>query len=100
MDGEAQIDGGFVLSRHGERGPWSSQIDALFADHDRSGSPGLNLGVVKDGVVVHARGYGVASLEDDIPFRPDTRLHLGSTTKHLCAACILILEDRGLLSLA
>ena len=51
------------------------------------------------GNVVHQRGYGVANVEDDVPFRSDTVLRLGSTTKHMCATCILLLENQGKLSL-
>ena len=51
------------------------------------------------GNLVHQRGYGVANIEDDVPFRSDTVLRLGSTTKHMCATCILLLETRGKLDL-
>jgi CubicO group peptidase (beta-lactamase class C family) len=86
-------------SRNGVAGPWSAAIDALFARFEQPGRPGLNLAVTLDGKVVHQRGYGLTNVEDGVPFRPDTRLNLGSTTKHMCAAAMLILEDRGLLSL-
>jgi D-aminopeptidase len=88
----------YLNSREGVHGPWSQRIDALLAAFDKPGHPGLNLAVVKDGEVVHARGYGVASIENDVPFTPDTVLRLGSTTKHLCAACIYLLARDGRLS--
>jgi CubicO group peptidase (beta-lactamase class C family) len=80
-------------------GPWSAQIDALFPVCSTPGHPGLTLGVIEGGRVVHARAYGLACVEDDAPLSLASVLHLGSTTKHFCAACILILEDRGLLGL-
>jgi D-aminopeptidase len=82
---------GYLQSREGVRGAWSDEIDRLFARYDAAAHPGLNLAVIKNGETVHARGYGVAEIEHDIPFAPDTILRLGSTSKHLCAACIYLL---------
>jgi CubicO group peptidase (beta-lactamase class C family) len=90
---------GHLKSREGIAGSFSPQIDALFADYDRGGSPGVNVAVIEAGEVIHRRGYGVANIEDDVPFTAETVMRLGSTSKHLCATCILILENRGLLSL-
>src|SRR5262245_15850390 len=90
---------GYLQSRAGVASEYSRAIDALYAEYDRAGSPGLNIAVLKSGQVIHQRGYGVANVEDDVPFAADTVLRLGSTTKHLCATCILILESRGLLTL-
>jgi CubicO group peptidase (beta-lactamase class C family) len=90
---------GYLRSREGVRSPHSDAIDALFSDRDGPGRAGGVLAVVKDGEVVHRRGYGVANIEFDAPFTAQTVLRLGSTTKHLCATCILILENRGELSL-
>src|SRR5262245_12078519 len=88
----------YLKSRDGVRGAGSDRIDALFAPFDKAGHPGLNLAVVKGGEVVHARGYGVAVIEHDVPFTPETVLRLGSTTKHLCAACIYLLVRDGRVS--
>ena len=90
---------GYLASRIGVEGPHSDAIDALFGAMDRAGHAGANLAVVKDGNVIHRRGYGVATIEDDAPFTSATVLHLGSTSKHFCATAILMLEDRGRLAL-
>ena len=90
---------GYIDSRVGVAGEFSRAIDTLYAEYDRDGSPGVNIAVIKSGRVIHQRGYGVANVEDDMPFTANTVLRLGSTTKHLCATCILILESRGLLTL-
>jgi CubicO group peptidase (beta-lactamase class C family) len=89
----------YLRSRDGIVGEFSDRIDVLFDEWDRDGSPGAILAVCRDGKVIHQRGYGVANIEDDVPFTADTVLRLGSTTKHLCATCILLLENRGKLSL-
>ncbi len=44
------------------------------------------------------KGYGFADLEWDIPNSPTTRFRLGSVTKQFTAASILLLEERGKLS--
>ncbi len=45
-----------------------------------------------------SKGYGSADLEWAIPNSPDTKFRLGSVTKQFTAACILLLEERGKLS--
>ena len=77
----------------------SPRIDALFAKLDRPGQPGGMVAVLRGGEVVHLAAYGVAAVESDLPFDAGTVLRLGSTTKHLAASAILLLEDRGLLAL-
>jgi CubicO group peptidase (beta-lactamase class C family) len=46
------------------------------------------------------RGYGFANLEWRIEASPATRFRLGSVTKQFTAAAVLLLEERGRLSLA
>ncbi len=90
---------GYKASRLGITGALSARIDELFAKWDRDHSPGAIVAVYHGGNVIHQRGYGVANIEDDVPFTADTVLRLGSTTKHLCATCILVLENQGKLGL-
>ena len=90
---------GYLKSRKGITGEFSERIDKLFAQWDRDRSPGATLAVYYQGRVIHQRGYGVANIEDDVPFTADTILRLGSTSKHLCATCILLLENDGDLGL-
>ncbi len=45
------------------------------------------------------KGYGAANLEWDIPNTPATKFRLGSITKQFTAAAILLLEERGKLTL-
>jgi CubicO group peptidase (beta-lactamase class C family) len=54
--------------------------------------------VAKDGKVIVDRGYGSADLEWNIPNSPATRFRLGSITKQFTAASILLLQERGKLS--
>jgi CubicO group peptidase (beta-lactamase class C family) len=93
------VSQGYLKSREGIAGELSARIDTLFAPWDCDHSPGAVVAVYHGGAVIHQRGYGVANIEDDVPFTADTVLRLGSTTKHLCATCILVLENQGKLSL-
>jgi len=77
----------------------TAAIDAVFADYDKPGSPGCMLGVVRDGALTYTRGYGRASLEQDVPFTADTIFDIGSTSKQFMASAILLLAADGRLSL-
>ena len=55
--------------------------------------------VARDGVVLLSKGYGSANLEWDIRNTSTTKFRLGSVTKQFTAASILLLEERGKLSL-
>jgi CubicO group peptidase (beta-lactamase class C family) len=93
------VSAGYLKSREGISGAYSERIDSLFRQWDRDRSPGAVLSVSYRGEIVHQRGYGVANVEDDVPFTADTVLRLGSTSKHLCATCVLLLENEGKLTL-
>lgn len=54
--------------------------------------------VARDGKVLFSKGYGMANLEFDIPNTPQTKFRLGSVTKQFTAAAILLLQERGKLS--
>jgi len=54
--------------------------------------------VVREGKVLLDKGYGSANLEWDLPNSPASKFRLGSLTKQFTAACILLLEERGKLS--
>jgi CubicO group peptidase (beta-lactamase class C family) len=55
--------------------------------------------VAKGDEVLLSKGYGSANLEWSIPNAPNTRFRLGSITKQFTAAAILLLEERGKLSI-
>ena len=84
---------------HGLPADQAQAIDAMFAAVDKPGHPGAIVAVLKAGEVVHLRSFGLANVEDGVPVTPDTVMRLGSTTKHMCAIAILMLEDQGLLSI-
>ena len=74
-------------------------IDAVFAPYDRDDGPGCALGIIHEGKLVYARGYGMANLEHGIPLSSDTVLRIGSTSKQFTAACAVLAEQQGLIAL-
>jgi CubicO group peptidase (beta-lactamase class C family) len=69
-------------------------IQPYVANHQFMGS----VLVARDGQVIYSKGYGSADLEWDVPNSPGTKFRLGSVTKQFTAASILLLEERGKLS--
>ena len=57
------------------------------------GTPGLAITVVKDGVVVFSKGYGVRELGKPAPVDSQTLFAIGSTTKAMTAALLGMLVD-------
>lgn len=60
--------------------------------------PGASVIIMKDGEILHQAGYGLANVEWGIPITPDTVFRVGSVTKQFTGAAIMLLEQRGLLS--
>jgi D-alanyl-D-alanine carboxypeptidase len=77
-----------------------TRVDRVIADqmHFRR-IPGLSLGVVRDGRLVLAKGYGEATLEWKAPATPDTVYLLASVTKQFTATAIMLLAGDGRLAL-
>ncbi|WP_239491501.1 serine hydrolase [Luteitalea sp. TBR-22] len=57
--------------------------------------PGIAVAIVKDGTVVHAKGYGVRRLGDPAPVDDRTLFGIASNTKAFTAAAIGMLVDEG-----
>ena len=77
----------------------SQQIDDLFAEWDKLDVPGCALGIMKEGSLIYAKGYGSANLEYDIPNSASSVFRIGSVSKQFTAACIVILAEQEKLSL-
>jgi len=76
-----------------------ARVDAVFADYANPDGPGCSLGVIQDGRLVHATGYGTANLDHGIPNGPATIFRTGSVSKQFTAAAIALLAVRGELDL-
>jgi CubicO group peptidase (beta-lactamase class C family) len=76
----------------------TDQVDRLFKTWDKPDSPGCALGVIKDGLFIYKRGYGMANLEYSIPLTSRSVFRIGSTSKQFTAMCIALLEEQGKIS--
>ena len=73
--------------------------DQLFSKAYAANEPGAAVLVAKDGQALLRKGYGMASVELGVPMQPDGVFEIASITKEFTAAAILMLQDRGKLSL-
>ena len=73
--------------------------DQMMARFDGPESPGAAVRVWRDGETIYSNTYGAANLTYGIPFEPDTRTNIGSTSKQFTAFAIMLQAERGLLSL-
>lgn len=76
----------------------TADVDTLMARY-QGDVPGASLLVIKDGKPVVERGYGYANLETHEAATPQTNYRLASVSKQFTAAAILLLAERGKLSL-
>ncbi len=73
----------------------TEQIDAIFRPLTTRQTPGLAVGVIHDGKLVFAKGYGLSNVEKQIPITPDTDFRLASVTKQFTATAIMLLAHEG-----
>ena len=77
----------------------AAKIDRLFAKWDHTDTPGVIVAIAVDGETIYSRGYGMANLEHGIPLTPDTVTESGSVAKQFTASAVVLLAQRGRLSL-
>lgn len=98
--GYAQTTSAVKSDRSVELSDRLSKIDEkVEARRKELGIPGMSLAIVKDGKVVHSKGYGYKNFEKQIPVTPDTQFAIGSATKAFTGLSVLISQDQAKLSL-
>ena len=70
-------------------------IDKYMGDF---GIPGAAVGIVQNGQLVYAQGFGEANPETGAPMTPDTHIMIGSTGKSLTTMMMATLVDDGLMA--
>jgi CubicO group peptidase (beta-lactamase class C family) len=60
---------------------------------------GVSVGIMQNGQVVFARGYGVANTASSAPVTPRTMFAIGSVTKQFTCSSMLMLQEKGQLSI-
>lgn len=76
-----------------------AQIDAMVAEYVPAVLPGLQLAVGRGGEVQYERGYGAANVRTGTPMTAATPVRIGSVTKQLTVATLLMLGEQKKLSL-
>jgi CubicO group peptidase (beta-lactamase class C family) len=61
--------------------------------------PGIAVAAVRDGQIVYAKGFGVASVESKAPVTADTLFRAGQSTKMFVALAAVMLSEQGRLRL-
>ncbi|MFC3108349.1 serine hydrolase domain-containing protein [Undibacterium arcticum] len=74
-------------------------MEAILSRWNRNDAPGCVVSVIHKGRTVLRKGYGMASLEQQVANSPSTKMRIGSTTKHFAAILALQLRDEGLLDI-
>jgi|SRR5215472_1743147 len=79
--------------------PATVRVDHLFAQWEKSDSPGCSVGISRGGELLYERGHGAANLELGVPVTPATVFHAASVAKVFTAMSVMLLAERGKLSL-
>jgi len=77
----------------------ATRLDALLTVQFPADKPGATILVARDGKAIYRRGFGKADMEAGTPLRPESVLRIGSITKQFTSVGILMLAERGKLSL-
>jgi CubicO group peptidase (beta-lactamase class C family) len=76
-----------------------SAADAIVSDYfGRGGQPAISYGIVRDGALAHAAGFGARALGGPPP-DADTVFRIASMSKSFTASAVLLLRDEGRLAL-
>ena len=79
----------------------ADRIDAFVREEmSRQRVPGVAIGVVKEGSVLIAQGYGLANVEHRVPVTPETIFESGSLGKQFTATAVMLQAEDGKLGLA
>lgn len=77
----------------------SKEIDHLVEDAmEKFTVAGVAVGVVKDGRIIHARGYGVKSVETNAPVDEHTAFAIASNSKAFTTTALAMLVEEGKIS--
>ena len=81
--------------------PEHTGLDAAEIDHlvtrtmEKFNVPGIAVGIIKDGKVIHSKGYGVRHVGQKGAVNAETLFSIASTGKSFTAVSLALLVDRG-----
>jgi CubicO group peptidase (beta-lactamase class C family) len=74
----------------------ADEVDRIVTERLRERNiPGAAVAVIKNGKAVKIKGYGLASVEFDVPVNTETVFEIGSVSKQMTAAAIMLLVEEG-----
>jgi CubicO group peptidase (beta-lactamase class C family) len=73
--------------------------DYVHAEMAKQHVPGLALLVSRGGTIIRAQGYGLASVELQVPVKPETIFQSGSVGKQFTATAVMMLVEEGKIGL-
>lgn len=88
-----------VLSAQSLPDSTRNKIDQLFARWNTPNEPGCVAGIVQNGQLVYAKGFGLANLENKTPNTPATVFYMCSVSKQFAGYAIAILVNEGKIKL-
>jgi CubicO group peptidase (beta-lactamase class C family) len=78
----------------------AKSIDGIMHKYDSKNEPGASVLVMQKGKILFKKGYGVTDIFTGEEIHPGTNFRLASITKQFTAMSILLLEERGELTLS
>lgn len=86
----------FTLTSYGQKPLSSKEIDALVEKTlSTFDVPGIAVAIVKDGKIIHEKGYGLSSLNNKQKVNQYTRFGIASNSKAFTATALAMLVDEG-----
>ncbi len=86
----------FTLTSYAQKPLNSKEIDALVEKTLTTFDvPGIAVAIVKDGKIIHEKGYGLSSLSNKQKVNEHTRFGIASNSKAFTAAALAMLIDEG-----
>ena len=76
--------------------PSREDVDALVEPYVGKDAPGIAVLVMRNGEILHMKGYGQADTEADVPVDADTVFDLASLSKQMTDMALMLLIDKGL----
>ncbi len=77
----------------------TTEIDAHITDAmEKFGVVGMSVGIIKDGQIIHSKGYGIQTLKEKKRIDEQTQFAIASNTKAFTSTALAILVDEGKLN--
>jgi|GEM_PF-510533 len=78
----------------------SNELEPKIKEEIQQGRlPGFAIGVIKNGKLIYAKGFGVAKLSGNTPITSKSLFHMASVTKTFVATAVMQLVEKGKLDL-